>query len=644
MRKIFTILSFITLIHSFDISIVVGQTSLEIYQIQGDKATSTYENTEIYIQENVVTAVGNGYFYVQTPTSRTDDNPNTSNGILVYSGKPVKIGDYLNIQGFVREINDETAIEENELTKIGNDQPLPIPVNLNPDFPDKDSYELESVEGMYVQINTGVVNEPINEDGFGSINAKGVRSFREAGNTFSLGAGIPVWDKNLENFELSLNNLKTDFNTDIPAGSKFQSKGVISHYDATYYFLPTEFELTTKPAWTKVPSKTEHEFTIGSINCLLLFDDESKLDVRIKKLAKFIVEVEDAPDILALQEVGTIKVLEKLSKAIQAIHKDIIYTPYLPGDNDIFNTAFLVRNRISNISVRQLAKYEQVSFGGRLHYRPPLLLEGKILSDPIKEIAVLNLHLKSFLGLTSSTDTPIRRQEQAISIGKIIRSLQLQDKNIVVVGDFNAYPFTDGYTDPVNQIAGTPSLGAKYPVEDVGINPPLTNQMDKAPFEERYTYIYRGTSQVIDHCLTGTLKDYEVSKFAYAHGNSDYLDDLLYENTNFHSTDHDGIVVYLDMHSPIAEYLSTTDSIDFPKLPTFVVTGDEIIFNGPLLQDTQFKLFTQLGQIVFSQPIDKGSEKFSFSKFNPLPNGFYFFTLENNSDLVSGKLHFFNKL
>lgn len=641
MRKIIKILSFITLIFSLNIPKLFGQTSLEIFEIQGANSTSFYENTEIYTQENVVTAVGNGYFYIQTPTNRTDDNPNTSNGILVYSDESVKMGDFVNIQGFVREINDETALEEKSLTKIGNNQPLPIPVILSPEFPKHDSNELESVEGMYIQINSGIINEPINDMGFGSINATGVRSFREPGNTYSLGSGIPVWDKNPENFELSLNNLKTNFDTDISAGSKFESKGVISHYEDTYYFLPTDFTITSAPTWEKVPSKTEHEFTIGSINCLLLFDGKTKLNLRIEKLAKYIVEVQNSPDILALQEVGTIKVLENLIKAIKSINPNIHYIPYLPGDNDIFNTAFLVSNRISDVSVRQLAKYEQVSFGGRLHYRPPLLLEGKILSDPVQDITVLNLHLKSFIGLSSSTSTPIRRQEQAISIGKIIRALQLQDKNIVVVGDFNAYPFTDGYTDPVNQIAGTTSLGAKYPVEDVGIDPPLTNQFDNAPLNQRYTYIYQGTSQVIDHCLTGDFKDFEVSRFSYAHGNADFSEDLLYSNSTFHSSDHDGFVLFLDMKSPIAESIST-DSVDLPRFPTFVFKDDKIVFNGPLLNDSKFKLFTQHGQLIFNQPISKGSEEFSFSKFQYLPTAFYYFTIENTKDFISGKIHFFN--
>ena len=56
---------------------------LEIWEIQGDQLFSPYLNETVQTNQNVVTAVGNDFFFIQTPDYRADVNTATSNGIKV---------------------------------------------------------------------------------------------------------------------------------------------------------------------------------------------------------------------------------------------------------------------------------------------------------------------------------------------------------------------------------------------------------------------------------------------------------------------------------------------------------------------------------------------------------------------------------
>ncbi|MEZ4987300.1 MAG: hypothetical protein R2795_20030 [Saprospiraceae bacterium] len=49
--------------------------------------------------------------------------------------------------------------------------------------------------------------------------------------------------------------------------------------------------------------------------------------------------------------------------------------------------------------------------------------------------------------------------------------------------------------------SGQPGLGALYP-DNSPVLPPLTQQALLLPDSERYSYVFDGNAQLIDHCLT----------------------------------------------------------------------------------------------------------------------------------------------
>ncbi|HFC00057.1 MAG TPA: hypothetical protein ENJ53_04550, partial [Phaeodactylibacter sp.] len=482
---------------------------VEIWEIQGTTSFSPYLNQTVTTNQNVVTVVGEDFFFMQTPTYRSDNSPSTSDGIKVVMNTPtVEVGNLISLTGVVREQFHRTQFDEGDGLTITVDSvavALPLPVILTDFFPSEaamDLPDLEKVEGMLVQFPQAITTGPTSEYGETPIKIGTTRSFREAGIIYPA-PWSPEWDGNPEVFEIKLGALGL-LDSLLSGGMNLTATGVMDYDFGDYLLLPTEYEITSDAPFRAVDDPTATQATIGSLNCFVLSDLESEYVIRRQKVAAYIVDMMKAPDILAVQEVRGLSVLQDLANLIKTNHPDINYTPYLISNGMsggfVINVGYLVRNTVSNVQVTQLGADEPFSLGGKLHYRPPLLLEATWNSTPPKPIKVLNLHLKSLNGIAggNSTEVRTRRYEQSISVAHMVEANI--NENLVVVGDFNAFPFTDGYVDVVNQIAGTPSLGAEYPVQNI-VSFPLTNFSTSVAKKEQYSYVYQGNAQILDHCL-----------------------------------------------------------------------------------------------------------------------------------------------
>ncbi|MGW1718920.1 lamin tail domain-containing protein [Streptomyces sp. NPDC002156] len=118
---------------------------------------------------------------------------------------------------------------------------------------------------------------------------------------------------------------------------------------------------------------------------------------------------------------------------------------------------------------------------------------------------------------TRSSET--KRQEQAAEVNAFVKSLLKADKNVkaVVLGDLNDFEFSQTMT------ALTDGKALK----------PLISTL---PAAERYTYVYDGNSQTLDHILTSpavTHFDYDV-----VHINAEFADQ---------ASDHDPQIVRIDV-------------------------------------------------------------------------------------------------
>lgn len=650
MNKILLVTSSILLIIN---SLNAQNPTLEVWEIQGEEIFTPYLNQIIETNENVVTHVGDDYFFIQTPTYRSDNNQATSDGIIIVTNNapPVEVGNMVSISGTVREKFQRTQMDQADGMTITIDSTivtLPQPVILTEDFPSPNNVlipDLEKVEGMLVSFSQAITNSPTNQYGETSVKIGSTRAFREAGIFAPAPNGLPEFDGNPETFEIKF----ADGVSDVPqlwARRNVSATGVIDFAFDDYILRTKNAQFSGDTPFIAVDVPTSTEATIASANFYVLSDLENDYLVRRQKVAAYIVDLMNAPDILAVQEVRSLAVLQDLSNLIKENHPDIIYTPHLVSNGTsggfVINVGYLVKNTVSDIQITQLGADEPFSQGGDLHYRPPLLLEGNFNSSPPQSISVLNLHLKS-LNNISQTSTKLRRHEQAKSVAQMVEDRI--DENLVVVGDFNAFQFSDGYVDVVNQIAGTPSLGAQYPIENI-VSIPLTNQSLTLPIEEQYSYVYQNNAQILDHCLTTHIQGLTVEKMQYVRGNADFSEDFGNQiSPNYRTSDHDGFVLFLEMGSEFTTSVNTvlenSFSFDFPNPFS---QNEMVTLNLKQSETILISLVNIDGKIIYEKKLGKlAAGKNSITLPLQIPNGTYFLKIRGEKNFQTKPLIFISK-
>jgi len=561
---------------------VCAAPELEIYQIQGAGTASPFAGQSVTTRNNVVTAVGPQGFFVQTPDARADFDPDTSNGIYVFTGTPAGLspGDLVDITGDVVEFFDFTEFTNNPTVTFVGTGPLPVAVVFDATRPSSDptapscAIEYECYEGMLIELPLGTVSGP--NQGFGSdpiaeihVVANGVRALREPGIEFPGIVGLPVWDGNPEVFEIDPDKLGLP-NLLVTSGSTVSATGGLGFEFGDYEIWPSQFSvLTTAPLPRPVRPALPGEMTVGSLNFFRLFNDVDdpgteddgavastlEYQVRLEKFSRYIREILRAPDVLAVEEVESLAVLQDLAARLQADDPALAYTAFLVEGNDVggIDVGFLVQDTVQVNAVTQLGATEILTFDGSLlHDRPPLLLEGDYLGNLTPfPFAVMVNHTRSLSGIDSTSNGPRVRQkrlEQAQSIAQKVQDFQTLNPAValVVVGDLNAYQFTDGYVDVVGQMSGDFNPADNLLSGPDLVSPDLTKEVLALPAEEQYSFIFGGSAQVLDHALTSTTAAASSRGMEYGRGNVDAAEIFLDDPSNaLFSSDHDGLVLFL---------------------------------------------------------------------------------------------------
>ncbi|MDH3402392.1 MAG: lamin tail domain-containing protein [Acidobacteriota bacterium] len=604
----------------------------EIFEIQGGGAVSPLAGALVTTEDNVVTAVGVDGFFIQTPTSRTDGLVDTSDGIFVFTGGPpaVAVGDLVDVTGGVQEFFGFTELGFGPtVTVVGTEAP-PAPVLFDATVPSPSptspscAIEYECYEGMLIEIVDGTVTGP--NQRFGPdpvaevhVTAASARTFREPGIEFPGLAGLPEWDGNPEVFELDPDKLGLA-NQIIPAGSTFSATGALGFEFGGYELWPSSLTVVPAPLPVPVRPRAPGEFTVGTLNVFRLFDDvddppdgdrddivvsAAEYARRLAKLSAYIREVLRSPDVLAVEEAEKLGVLEDLAAKIETDDPGVVYSAFLVEGNDVgtIDVGFLVRDGIAVDAVVQLGKDELLSVDGSLlHDRPPLLLVGSCqLEFGSYPIAVMAVHNRSLGGIDSPSDGPRVRQkryEQALSIVDKVEALKLADPDVrlVVIGDFNAFEFTDGYVDAVGVISGTfdPADNLVCETNDCFLVPDtgLFDEILGLAADERYSFIFAGSAQVLDHALTSAGLQAEVAGAEFGRGNADAAVDLINDdgsvepaNLPLRSSDHDGLVVYITKDADDDGVPNDLDVCPGTAIPEDVPTQDLGVNRWALVDD-----------------------------------------------------------
>src|SRR5690606_19704884 len=237
--------------------------------------------------------------------------------------------------------------------------------------------------------------------------------------------------------------------------------------------------------------------------------------------------------------------------AIAAGQPDPQYAAYLEEGNDVggIDVGYLVSTaevgaglpRVQVLGVSQEGKattwIEPDGDTSLLNDRPPLLLQAQVnfadgRSLPLTAIVVHQRSLNS-----AEEDSPggervrAKRQEQAKCLANLVQGRQLADpaERLVVLGDFNAFEFNDGYGDSMGTVTGLPSPDEATVVPGDGadlVDPDLYDLTFLNTPDVSYSYAYDGNIQSLDHILANAAlmeaADVETLSVSHARINADF--------------------------------------------------------------------------------------------------------------------------
>jgi uncharacterized protein len=635
-------------------------TTTAISQIQGSGSISPMTG-QFVTTTGIVTALRSSGFYVQTRDGLEDSDPTTSEGLFVFTaGATVKpaVGDEVNVAGVVSEFAPAppsppvTELSAGPLFRVIDSlQPLPVPVTLQPSdtSPAGPLEQLEKYEGMRVRADLQVVaptgGTVIESTATSSSNGvfyavvDGVpRPVREPGldpaspAPAGLPCCVPRFDGNPERLRIDSSAQPGSAILNVAAGQRISGiTGVLDFAFGSYSILPDPGAgpVTGEQGATSVPVPSATEFTVASANLERFFDEQDDPDhddavlttdavnLRLQKASLSVRHVLRTPDVLGVVEVENLTILQRLAAKINADavaegESDPMYVAYLEEGNDIggIDSGFLVKSsRVDVVGIEQVGKdatYTPPDLAPGapqplLNDRPPLVLTAAVhgpVATPFPITVIVN-HLRSLSGIDGTDGPRIRakRRAQAEFLAALIQQHQATER-VVSIGDYNAFPFNDGFVDVVGTIKGTPTPADQVALasSDV-VDPDLTNLGDSLGAAQQYSFVFDGNAQALDHIIVNSLALNRFTRAGYARSNSDFPESLRGDATRPERvSDHDAAIAYFAFPSApivtlagnaplnVEAYTSFTDpgaSAHDDEGPLAVTTSGDVDVNTP---------------------------------------------------------------
>lgn len=551
---------------------------IAVHDIQGAAHRSPLTGLSVTNVAAIVTAVGRNGFWMQDP--QPDANPATSEGIFVFTRTTptVRIGDQVTVSGTVTEFrpgNEATNLTTTELvsptvtvtgtatppgaTLLGPDGLTP-PVPVRADTPgdveqagfDPDAHGLdfyESLEGMLVRVDDAVATGPRNRFGELSVLPGGSGDPR----TVRGGVRYTYQDANTERVILD------DVLTPIPTantGDRLpgQVTGVLDYSFGNYKLLTLArpvVEPVDLPRERTSP-QASNQLAVATYNVENL--DPADPAAKFERLARGVTDHLASPDIIALEEIqdnsgprndGTTAAdltYAKLIDAIQAaggprydfrqVDPQNLTDGGEPGGN--IRVGFLFRTDLPDLQfvdrpgggpttevdvVKVGNNIQLTSSPGRIdptnpafsNSRKPLAAEFKFRGKPVFVVANHwnskggdNPLFGRFQPPVAVTET--QRAAQATAVADFTDRILTRQPgaNVVIAGDLNDFD----YSNAVGILTGTGMLDLPSTLPD----------------GERYTYVFEGNSQVLDHILISPAIAARGYAYDVVHVNSEFAD------------------------------------------------------------------------------------------------------------------------
>ena len=428
-----------------------------------------------------------------------------------------------------------------------------------------------------------------------------------SGNT---AANVPRWDFNSELIRVKTNLIAGGTALDLRGGSQIENLvGVLDYAFRRYTLLPdasvTADNVVYVPQGQAVMAPTPREFTVATFNVENLVQGESNYNRKVGKITAQVRDFLHLPDIIGLVEIGNqataTDLATKINQAVvsnggddpQYVGVVLNVGPYEQEVGLMYKTALvdsgaprvvLVPGTVESPNPVQFGADDPATPGefdgptlicpdgitdteDALMDRPPLL--GRFVVNAPNgasfPVSVMVNHLKALSGVDSEapagegfecfvTDGARNRAKRHQGASYVASLAQgLQDENLVLVGDYNAYEVNDGLVDVIGTIIGdaSPDDETVQPGDGTSpVTPPLTPLVYMVPNPElAYSYIFGSQAQVLDHIIVNeaTYDALLDVRMEYAHVNADYRKsaaDAGSTDNPFRSSDHDPGVAY----------------------------------------------------------------------------------------------------
>lgn len=439
------------------------------------------------------------------------------------------------------------------------------------------------------------------------------RPFREPGIEFNnpvptpMPVNVPRFDTNPERLRIVSNAQPgapvIDVTTDATVTNLI---GVLHYAFRTYTIFPDPSpapSVSGNISAIPVPAPAATDFTVASFNLERFFDTvndpgigepvltQAAFGNRLNKASLAIRNILQTPDVLGVIELENLATLQTLAAkinadAIAAGQPNPNYTAYLQEGNDVggIDVGFLVKSaKITVINVTQFGKdstYINPNDGTSdlLNDRPPLRLQATVQdvnNQPFAFTVIVN-HLRSLSGVDDPTPSGTgteggrvraKRRAQAEYLANLAQGCQTGNttvcpgttatERLILVGDFNAFQFNDGFVDSIGTIRGapTPPDQVVLPSSDL-VSPNLINLVDPMPFaqittNQAYSFLFDGNAQVLDHILITQNLLSRFKDFQYARLNADFPEIFRNDpNRPERISDHDAPVAYFSLLAP----------------------------------------------------------------------------------------------
>ncbi|WP_432112560.1 endonuclease/exonuclease/phosphatase family protein [Streptomyces sp. YPW6] len=563
---------------------------VRIHDIQGTTRVSPLAGAAVTGVPGVVTGVrtsGSRGFWIQE--TAPDGDPRTSEGLFVYTGSTapaVKAGDMVLVSGKVAEYypgsatQSITQITGPRVTVLSSGNALPAPVVLDarsvpgryvptadggsidplPLEPKRYALDLyESLEGLRVQIaDTRVTGATTKYDEIWVTVKPKENPTRRGGTLYA-----SYEDQNTGRLKV----MSLDPAQPVPAANvgdvlKGRTTGVLDYasyggYNLQATELGTHVDKKLRREVTRQQRKGELAVATYNVENLDAADDQAKFDTLAEGVAKNL----SSPDIVSLEEiqddngpvndgtVGSEATLKRFTDAIVAQGGPRYAWRYVAPENNqdggepggnIRNVFLYNPDRVSFVDrpggdattpVEAVKTWKGVKLSaspGRINPASPAWESSRkpLVGEFVfrgRSVFVIGTHFGSkggdqplhgrFQEPTRSSET--KRVQQAAEVNAFVTSLLKADKSarVVALGDFNDFEFSPTFTA----------------LTEGRVLKPLITTL---PASERYSYVYDGNSQTLDHILTSPAirrLDYDV-----VHINAEFADQ---------ASDHDPQVV-----------------------------------------------------------------------------------------------------